>query len=38
MGDYLHSIIPGSRLKLLPDEGHMLYLTHWADVLRDLTT
>jgi pimeloyl-ACP methyl ester carboxylesterase len=32
-GEYLHAAIPGSRLTTLPDEGHTLYIAHWAQLL-----
>jgi pimeloyl-ACP methyl ester carboxylesterase len=36
MGEHLHRAIPDSRFTTLPGEGHMLFLTHWADLLRTL--
>jgi pimeloyl-ACP methyl ester carboxylesterase len=36
MGSYLAGAIPDSRLELLPGEGHMAYVTHWADILERL--
>jgi pimeloyl-ACP methyl ester carboxylesterase len=33
MGSHLAGAIPDSRLELLPGEGHMAYVAHWADVL-----
>jgi pimeloyl-ACP methyl ester carboxylesterase len=36
MGRYLAQVIPDSRLTIVPDEGHTLYLTHWSDILRTL--
>jgi pimeloyl-ACP methyl ester carboxylesterase len=37
MGRYLAQVIPDSRLTLLAEEGHTLYLTHWSEILRSLT-
>ena len=34
MGRYLASHILGASLIEYPDEGHMLYVTHWDDMLR----
>lgn len=36
MGRHLAHTIPAGRLHILPGEGHMAYLTHWADILRAL--
>jgi pimeloyl-ACP methyl ester carboxylesterase len=36
MGRYLASQVPGASLIECPDEGHMLYVTHWDDILRTL--
>jgi pimeloyl-ACP methyl ester carboxylesterase len=33
MGEYLHRAIAGSRLTVLPDAGHTLYVPHWAELL-----
>jgi pimeloyl-ACP methyl ester carboxylesterase len=33
MGSYLAGAIPDSRLEILPGEGHMAYVTHWAEIL-----
>jgi pimeloyl-ACP methyl ester carboxylesterase len=33
MGRFLAAAIPGSGLTVYPGEGHMVYVTHWADVL-----
>jgi pimeloyl-ACP methyl ester carboxylesterase len=38
MGVYLHDTLPDARLTVLPDAGHTLYLTHWAEILRSLTS
>ena len=38
MGRHLHEAIPDSRLVLVPDAGHMLYVTNWADILEALTS
>lgn len=37
MGRFLADAIPDSRLTVYPGEGHMVYVTHWADVLAELT-
>jgi pimeloyl-ACP methyl ester carboxylesterase len=37
MARYLAQVISDCRLTLLADEGHMLYLTHWSEILRSLT-
>jgi pimeloyl-ACP methyl ester carboxylesterase len=37
MGRHLAGAIPGSHLTVYRGEGHMVYVTHWADVLADLT-
>jgi pimeloyl-ACP methyl ester carboxylesterase len=36
-GRYLDEAIPDSRLRILPSEGHTLYLTNWAEIMRSLT-
>jgi pimeloyl-ACP methyl ester carboxylesterase len=36
MGRYLEQVIPDSRLTIHPDEGHMLHITHWAEILAAL--
>jgi pimeloyl-ACP methyl ester carboxylesterase len=33
MGEHLHAAIAGSRLTVLPGEGHTLYVAHWAELL-----
>jgi pimeloyl-ACP methyl ester carboxylesterase len=38
MGRHLHDAIPDSRLVVVPDAGHMLYVTHWAEILGALTS
>jgi pimeloyl-ACP methyl ester carboxylesterase len=38
MGRYLEQTIPDSRLTVVPDAGHMLYVTHWAEILQGLTS
>jgi pimeloyl-ACP methyl ester carboxylesterase len=37
MGRYLASAIPNGDITVLPGEGHMMFITHWADILRRLT-
>jgi pimeloyl-ACP methyl ester carboxylesterase len=37
MGRHLASVIPHSRLSVLPGEGHMVFIAHWAEILRRLT-
>jgi pimeloyl-ACP methyl ester carboxylesterase len=37
MGRHLAGAIPDSRLEVLAGEGHMLYVTHWAEILRSLS-
>jgi pimeloyl-ACP methyl ester carboxylesterase len=37
MGQYLAQAIGRSHLTIYPGEGHMLYVTHWAEILRSLT-
>ena len=32
MGRYLEASIPGARLTVFPDEGHMAVFTHWAEI------
>ncbi len=34
MGRYLAGVLPVSHLVEYPDEGHMVYVTHWAEILR----
>jgi pimeloyl-ACP methyl ester carboxylesterase len=36
MGSYLDRTLPDSRLTVVPDEGHMLYVSHWGEILRPL--
>jgi pimeloyl-ACP methyl ester carboxylesterase len=38
MGNHLDETIHDTRLTVVPDQGHMLYLTHWAEILRSLTS
>jgi pimeloyl-ACP methyl ester carboxylesterase len=37
-GRYLASAIPGAHLVEYPDEGHMVYITHWTAILRTLAS
>ncbi|MBN2387135.1 MAG: alpha/beta hydrolase [Anaerolineales bacterium] len=37
MGRHLAACIPGARLTLLPDEGHLLLFKHWGAILSQLT-
>jgi pimeloyl-ACP methyl ester carboxylesterase len=37
MGQYLAAAIPGSRLERLDGEGHMAYVTHWAEILERIS-
>ena len=34
MARYLAGAIPGSRLHTFPDEGHLMYLNHWPEIVR----
>jgi pimeloyl-ACP methyl ester carboxylesterase len=36
MGRHLDAELPDSRLMLLPVEGHMLFVEHWAEILESL--
>jgi pimeloyl-ACP methyl ester carboxylesterase len=36
MGRYLARLIPDAALKEFPDEGHMVYLSHWDEILRTM--
>jgi pimeloyl-ACP methyl ester carboxylesterase len=36
MGEYLAGAIPQSHLTVYPGEGHMVYINHWAEILRTL--
>jgi pimeloyl-ACP methyl ester carboxylesterase len=36
MGEHLARTIPNSRLHVLRGEGHMVYVTHWAEILERL--
>lgn len=36
MGSHLASVIPDSHLVEYPDEGHMVYISHWSEILRTL--
>lgn len=38
MGRHLDGVLPDSRLTVLPGEGHMVFITHWAEILRGVTT
>lgn len=33
MARYLAGAIPGSQLHLFPDEGHLMYLNHWPEIV-----
>ena len=35
---YLAQRLAGARLRLLPAQGHMLYLEHWAEILEETRT
>jgi pimeloyl-ACP methyl ester carboxylesterase len=37
MGRFLASVIPDARLVEYADEGHMVYVSHWRDMLQALT-
>jgi pimeloyl-ACP methyl ester carboxylesterase len=37
MGAYLASQMRGSRLSVLPGEGHFLFIPHWGEILAELT-
>jgi pimeloyl-ACP methyl ester carboxylesterase len=37
MGARLHAELPRSTLTVHPGEGHMVYITHWREILRGLT-
>ena len=36
MGHYLAQSIPQSHLTVYPNEGHMIFYTHWSDILTTL--
>ena len=36
MGQYLAQAIPGSRLTVYPAEGHMIFYSHWREILDTL--
>lgn len=36
MARYLAGAIPGSRLHMFPDEGHLMYLNHWPEIVKSL--
>lgn len=38
MGRYLAAAIPDAQLIEYPDEGHMVYVSHWSDILRALVS
>jgi pimeloyl-ACP methyl ester carboxylesterase len=38
MGQYLAEVIPGSHLTVYPGEGHMIFYTHWREMLATLAT
>jgi len=38
MGRFLASRIPDSQLVEYPSEGHLVYVTHWTEILRALTS
>jgi pimeloyl-ACP methyl ester carboxylesterase len=33
MGRYLAGAIPGCRLHLIAGEGHLMYVTHWPEIV-----
>jgi pimeloyl-ACP methyl ester carboxylesterase len=37
MGRYLATVLPDARLIEYPDEGHMIYVSHWREMLLALT-
>jgi pimeloyl-ACP methyl ester carboxylesterase len=36
MGHYLSDALPNARLTVYPGEGHMVYVTHWEEILTQL--
>lgn len=36
MGRYLATASPGARLSEFPDEGHMVYISHWDEIVRTI--
>ncbi len=38
MSQYLASVIPGARLRLIPGEGHFIAFTRWREVLETLAS
>ena len=37
MGRHMAARIPGCQAKFYPGEGHLLFVTHWQDILNALT-
>ncbi len=36
MGRYMAHKVPNCRARFLPDEGHLVLITHWREILEEL--